>query len=272
MSLADSWSLSQIRDAVRRELLDPTGRWFPDAELNLYINDYQNLLQSQFEFVWQVNTYTMTQGSSTAGGGWGSTIWGSGAFAEGISLSGNTITPILSLGAIPNILRLDAVYFTQGGTNTNTFRLSPRSIEDLDRLQFGWRQETPLLQPELVFQVDAGHIQFWPPPPGTGTYIFEYPVLLTLATDTSTIQIPAWTRYDGIAYATYRALSRFGPNQDLPRAARYRKRNADNAKRFRKTYDAYFPEHAASLRPGLRFAGRITNPRQNRYQVPGSGV
>lgn len=269
MSLSQPWQLSDIRLAVREELLDSTGKWWSDSELNLYIIDHENELQSIFEFVWTTSTYTMF-GAGTGGGGWGQGQWGSSTFAQPVSFGGNA-SPVLSLSNLNNILRLDAVYFTAGGTDTNTFRLSPRSIEDLDRLQFGWRQEAPLLNPELVFQVDSNNIQFWPPPPGAGIYIFEYPVLLTYTTDTSTMQIPSWCRYDTISYCAYRALSRFGPNQDLPRAARYKKRHDNNIKRFRRTYDAYFPEHAAALRPGLRFAGRILNPRQNRYQVPGSG-
>lgn len=270
MAFSTPWQLSDIRNSQRRELLDLSARWWSNSELDQYTNDWLAILQSQFEFVWTTTTYTMSS-TTASGGGWGQAVWGNDSFGQPVILDAS-ISPILSLSNFPTMLRLDAVYFSPGGTNTSIHRLSPRSIEDLDRLQMDWRAETPLLQPELVFQPDAEHVQFWPPPPGSGTYIFEYPVILVLATDTSTLQLPPWTRHDAVAYGAYRALSRFGPNQDLTRASRYRRRHETNLRRFRRTYDAYFPEHAPALRPGARWAGQITQPRQNRYVPPGGGL
>lgn len=239
------WTLLQIRQSVRRELLDLTGQWWNDTEINQYINDWQNVLQSQFEFVW-----------------------------SRVQLTNALSTITLTTAVATDILRLDAIYFWPGtgtwGTDTSTRRLSPRSKLDLDILQMDWRNVTTNTgnQPEVCYQDDIYTVSFWPPPPGTGTYLFEYPTLLTMTADQQTMQVPCWTRYSALAYCSYRAYGRFGPNQDLRKAQRYKRRFEMQLRKIRKIYDAYMPEKAEMLRPGRKYMGNILIPRANNLQIP----
>lgn len=235
MALSDRWTLNQIRSTIRRELLDPTGRWWSNDELNQYINDWQSQLQTQFEFVWTTATLTFTA----------------------------TDTSYTLTSVAPNALRMSDVYYCAGGTDTSTGRLSPRSLADLDTLQRDWRNVTAgdAQGPTIVYQNNAQTICFWPPPLGTGTAYFEYPVVTTMTTGTSTMQIPPWTKYSVVPYCRYRAYSRFGPNQDLNKAIRARK-NWDKQKRLiRRFWDAYFPDKSEMLRPGRKWAGQVLRTR-----------
>jgi hypothetical protein len=99
-------------------------------------------------------------------------------------------------------------------------------------MQRDWRGTAAAagIDPVIVYQNNAQTVSFWPPPAGTGTVYFEYPVLCTMTTTVSsgtfvdgTMAIPAWTRYSAIPYCRYRAYSRFGPNQDINKASRARK-------------------------------------------------
>ena len=95
MAFTDRWTLLQLRTSARRVLADPAGRFWSDAELNNYIDEWQSNLQDQFEFAW--NTATITT-----------------------SLSTHTITNIAT-----DIMRLDAVYW-------NEWRLNGRTKQNLD--------------------------------------------------------------------------------------------------------------------------------------------
>lgn len=231
MALYTAWTLNQIRTTVRRELLDPTGKWWTNEELNQYINDWQETLQSQYEFVWSISTLTFT----------------------------STTTKFTLSTVCPNVMRVDGVWYTNGGTDTSTGRLSPRSMADLDTFQRNWRGTAAAagIPPIIVYQENAQTISFWPPPAGTGTAYFEYPVLCTMTAGTSTMQIPPWARYSVIPYVTYRAYARFGPNQDIPKAARRRRAWERQLRLIRRFYDGYFPDKAEMLRPGRKWAGQI---------------
>lgn len=238
---------------VQRELVDPAGLYWGTAEINSYLNEWQEILQSRFEFTWGSTTIT------------------------------NALSTLTLSNIIPNALRLDAIYFVPGtwtktsGTSTTVVvdpsirRLSPRSLIDLDFIQRDWRalgSNPPVFQPEVSYQNDPQSVSFWPPPPGTGTYIFEYPLLTTFATDTSIMVIPAWTRYSAAAYCCYKAQIRFGANQDIPKAQRRLRQWNRMLKRYQKIYDNYFPERAEMLRPGRNWAANILIPRQQTLQVP----
>lgn len=233
------WTLAQIRAAVQREILDPANQWWSVAELNQYINDWQSTMQSQFEFVW--GTATVATSSAT-----------------------------LTLSNVdPAMLRMDAVFIVPGtgtwGIDTSTRRLAPRSRIDIDQIQLTWAQVTTNtgLMPVLTWQDDIYTVSFWPPTPGMVNFVFEYPVLTTLVNDSDVMQVPCWTRYSAIQYCAYRAYGRFGPNQDLPKALRRKRRWEACMRKFRKVYDAYQPERSEMLRPGRRYAGNILIPRQN---------
>lgn len=229
MALSDKWSLSTLRTAARRELGDPNGLFWPDAELNLYINDWQNELQSTFEFVWGTTTTTATA----------------------------TIT---LLAVAPTMLRVDAIYFKHG-TSTSVNRIVPRSKTDLDAIKRAWRQDIAQDTPLVVYQDDQDTVSFWPAPTASGTLFLEYPTQLTLTSSTDTMGIPAWTRYSCKDYVGFRAFSRFGATQNQLKAARYKTKFDRQVKLFQKFYDNYMPENAAMLRPGGKFAADILNPR-----------
>lgn len=242
MSLDQRWTLSSMEDACYRELLDPNHQWWLEPEIHNYIDNWAQELQSNFEFSW--GTATISTALST------------------VTLS-NVAT---------DIMRLDAIYCCPGtgtwGIDTNTYRLSPRDVIDLDEIARDWRSQGTLLLPTSSYQNDAYTVSFWPVPPGTCTFIFEYPRSTAFAAPGSQMQAPAWCRYGVIPYVAYKALSRFGPNQDLQKAARYRKRHDANLRRYRKIYDAYLPEHAPVLRPGRKWSSEIVNPRQNNQRLP----
>lgn len=269
MALYTPYTLTDLNQQARQELMDPVGQWWPDTELNQYINDWQQLLQSQMEFVWSSATFTMSFGLTGMASQWGIAVWGTSVFGGTSTSSGSGISPTINLPGIdPNMLRCDAIYYSPGGTDTAVRRLYPRLAEDIERIAIDWRSQGSGILPEVVYPVDAQTVGIWPPPTGTGTYIFEYPVLLTMTTGSDAMRVPAWTRYGATPYVAYRALARFGPNQDLQRAMRYRKRHEDNFKMYRRTYDAYLPEHSPMLRPIRRFGRDILIPRQFVLQRP----
>lgn len=230
MSLSTPYTLSDIRATARRELLDPQGKFWANDEIDEYANDWNHILQSQFEFAWSTATYTIT---STA-----------------------TQLPLTNFAS--NIMRVDAIYY-RGGTDTSTGRLSPRSMSDLDTFQRNWRHDTALagIDPIIVYQQDAQSVSLWPPPNGTGTLYLEFPIMGTMATSTDTMAAPAWTRYTAIPYILYRSYARFASTQDLGKATRYRKVWDNQLQLIRKFYDGYFPDRAEMLRPGRKWAGNI---------------
>ncbi len=247
MPTSDKWSLNQLRAVCRRDLFDPTGKWWTNDELNRYINDWQHLLQTQYEFIWGSATMTRTDLSTATATG---TMW-------------------LLTDIAPNIMRIDAIYLTSN-TDTATLRLSPRSKEDIDTLQRDWRSVLPApgVPPSIAYQLDAFHISVFPPPVGTMTYYYEYPVTTTMTQSTTvvgtatsivdgTMSIPAWTRYSVKSYVRYRAYSRFGANQDLKKAARAKRQWEYEKKWIRRVWDGYQPDKSEMLRPGRRWAGQI---------------
>lgn len=233
MALSDLWTLAQLDSAVRLELGDPNAKWWTETEIQKYLNDWQELLQTQFEFAW--NTATIT----------------------------NSAVTVTLASFAPDMMRLDAIYYTPGGTDTWTGRLSPRTLIDLDFLQQDWRAVTTATgnQPEIAYQYDSLTVSFWPPPPQLGTYIFEYPVTATFSTTTSTTIVPAWCRYSAINYCCYRAFARAGPNQNTQKAQRYKRLWEIDLRRIRNFFNAYFPEKAEMLRPGRKWNSNILRPR-----------
>lgn len=221
---------------VRRELLDPTGRWWTNDEIDQYTNDWNDTLQTQYEFVWNTATITFT----------------------------DTTTQFALTAIATDIMRLDGVWFCSGSfsgtqTDTSTGRLSPRSMADLDTFQRNWRgtQAATGIDPIIVYQQNAQSVSFWPPPAGSGTVYFEYPIAVTMSTHTSTMCAPAWARYSAMPYVLYRCYARFASTQNLGKAARYRKAWERQLQLIQKFYDAYWPDKAAMLRPGRKWAGNV---------------
>lgn len=209
--------------ACRQTLLDPNNQWWTDTELNTYIEDWQQVLQDEFELVW--GSASIVTASATL-----------------------TLTQIAA-----DILRLDAVYWNGRG-------LVGRSKEELDDIQRNWRSATPAT-PEVVFQNDSRSLSLFPPPLVTGTLVLEYPKSLTLSTNTSTISIPAWARYSAPNYVAFRAFLRAGPNQDINRALKRKAKFALQRNRIRTIKDNFFAERSPHLKPSGVYEGNILRPR-----------
>lgn len=249
---------------VRNELADPSGsaltKW-SDSELNRYIGDWQDILQNDFEFCWGVTTATLTQ----AGGGsqWNFFQWNGTTFnASGSSTSLATVT-LANIAS--NIIRPAMVFFISTASGVAS-RLVPRNKLDLEIVQRDWRASQSYNFPTVVYQDDPTVINLWPSPLTAGTLVLEYPVTVALASDTSTIAIPAWTRYTAKHYCAYRALMRFGATQNLSKAARYRKLWERDLLRVSKIWNGYQPDRAEMLRPGGKWAKDILNPRTTLIQ------
>jgi hypothetical protein len=223
MALSDRWTREQLRSAVRRELMDPNNTFWTDTELNLYLDDWQQEVQEELEFVW--GTATLTTTDST--------------FA------------LTDLGT--NILRPDHFIW-------NNVRLSPRSKNDLDAWRPYWREADPA-SPYVCYEVDSGTYGLWPPPDSAGTLSVEYPRILTFSSDIAPMDLPAWTRYSAINYCTYRAYERYGPNHDLNRAYRRKSKFLRQVARYKNIKAQFFPDKPLSLRPGGPYESQILNPK-----------
>jgi len=214
--------------------MDPNARWWGDGELNSAIGHWQDRLQDELEFVWGSATYTTSSATIT-------------------------LTNVAT-----DILRLDGIWW-------NNKRLSPKSKEELDVLDRNWRNANAAT-PYVTYQDNDTTVSFWPPPSTAGTAIFEYPKLLTFASSTSTMELPAWARYSCINYCAMRAYGRFSPNQDLDRSARYKAKFARQLRRYVTLKANYWPDKYLVLRPAERYEKEILQPEplQTGAVVPGT--
>ncbi len=235
MALSDLWTRLQLRNMVRTELLDPAGKFWPDAELNTYLERWQTRLQSDFEFVWGTATAALGTGTAT-----------------------------LTLSAVASdMMRLDAIYWA---TSTSTQRLVGRSKEDLDILKRNWREDLPL-EPRVAYQDDFYTVSVWPPPQAAGSLIFEYPKVASFGGSDSPMVIPAWTRYSAKNFCVHHALLRTGPNQDLDRAKRRKAKFEKQLKSYRTMFDNFFPDKALTLRPGGKYEIDILDPMKWQFEL-----
>lgn len=228
MPLSTKWTRFQIRDAVRRELLDPNARWWSNVEIDSYIAAWQDVVQDSLECVW--GSATATVGSNT------STL---------------TVTNVAS-----DILRLDAVYW-------NNVRLVGRNRDELDRLVREWRNSS-LGTPLVVYQHDPRTVSFWPGPDVVGTAVFEYPKRLDFTDDNSAMTLPAWARYSAVNYCCWRAYLRHGPNHDLNRAARRKAKFLRQLARYKSIKASFLPDHCPALRPGGAYEADILTPNRSK--------
>lgn len=257
MALSDLYPLSTLRALVRRDLAEPSAHFWSDSELNIYINDWQNALQNEYEFIWGITTATQTISGTNATWDfftWDNSVWD--ASGSVISLATVTFSSVA-----PAMLRPDAIYFIVPD-GSSAHRIVPRDLLDLDAMRRDWRTQTAEQTPLVAYQQTNETVSFWPPPTANGTLIFEYPVLLTLTADIDTMRIPAWTRYTCSHYVLYRAFARFGATQNLGKAAFYKTRWDRDVKRISKNWHAYMPQSGERLRPGRKWAQDILNPRR----------
>lgn len=223
MPISDKWTLGSHITAARQELVDPNGKWWTDTELTYYINDWQQDVQNLYELVW---------GSAT------------------ITTSTDTIT----LTAVAtDIFRLDAVYW-------NNVRLTPKDKTGLDNFRRDWRGVTGP-DPVVTYQGDINSVSLYPAPIGTGTLIFEYPLLpITLASSTDTSPLPGWVKYSSINYSAMKAYRRAGPRQDVNRAQMYKTLVQRDFNEIRLMKDAYQPEKFLTFRPATKYEREVLQP------------
>ena len=237
--LSDKWTLSQLRTLARNELADPNARWFPDSELNQYLDEWQTRLQDWFEFVWNTNTASITAIGTTTS-------------STGVLIPAGTASILLST-FLPDALRVDAFYWISSTDTTSNkgVRIAARNKQDLDILIRDWRYVLPADPPLVVYQDDITDIVLWPPPANNGTLIAEYPVKTTTfgGTSTATMQIPAWTKYSASVYCAYRCYLRTGPRQDIQKAMTYKAIWMRYIYRYRRMWDNYLPDRYTQLKP-----------------------
>jgi hypothetical protein len=240
MALSDLWTQAQLVTAARRELMDPTGTlsWsWTDLELQMYVSDWQTILQDKFEFTW---------GSATT------------AVASNTNTYGPYEFPLTNVAT--NMLRPGNMWYaTQNGTGTpNWFRLVGRTKEEIEIMERDWR-EVGTGVPQVAYMSDVNTIGIWPPPSVNGTLLSEYPKQIIFAATTSTMQTPAWTRYSYLDYVCWRALERPGPNQNLIKSSRCKARLVAKLKRYKTIWENYLPDKAPSFRIGGTYEGDILN-------------
>lgn len=240
------WSRGDFKNVIRREVMDTSSRWFTDTELNQYLDNWLQDLQQEYEFVWAINTITV--GTVSTGS---SLIFGTGTFT-------------------PGMLRNEAVYY-------NGFRLAGRLLQDLEVGDPIWRSDlgigtsagtntwdTPRL---AVMYPDYGNILIWPTPfPanfGGGTnsnvFVFEYPCLLSFATDTSTNPLPVWTQWSAKSYVCAKLFKRLGPLNDLKKSQRYSAQYQRAKLRIHRMWTNFLPERYRRIVPAI-------NPNMAHYE------
>ena len=226
--------------------MDTNTRWFQDSEINQYLDDWLNDIQQTYELVWAINTITI------------GTVSGSLCI-----FNTNTFTP--------GMLRCEAVYYNQ-------FRLAGRLLQDLEVGDPIWRSDlgigtnvgtntwdTPRI---AAMYPDAQNILVWPtpPPPGyfqgtsSNVFTFEYPCLLSFASDASTCGLPFWTQWSAKPYVCNKLFQRPGPVNDTKKAMRYAAGYERAKLRITRMWHSYLPERYRRLQPGQHYEWEIQTP------------
>jgi hypothetical protein len=234
-----TWTRADFKNIIRREVMDTNTNWLNDNELNQYLDNWLNDLQQEYEFVWAINTLTV-----------------------GTTTGSNLIFPTSTF--TPGMLRHEAVYY-------NGFRLSGRLLQDLEVGNPLWRNglvfgtttfDTPRMS---VMYPDSQNILIWPtPPPPTGTFsnvfVFEYPCLLTFATDTSASGLPPFTNWCAKDYVCAKFFQREGPVNDPKKAMRYWAKYQRAKARVTAIWDSYMPERYRLLKMANHYEWEILIP------------
>lgn len=243
------WTRADFKGVIRREMMDTNTRWFGDGELNLYLDNWLQELQQEFEFVWAVATLTV------------GTITSPDGTAPPLCIISTSIFQ-------PSMLRNDAVYY-------NGFRLAGRLLQDIEVGNPVWRGNPGVgtatdsnfydIPRASVMYPDSQSILIWPcPPPPQGTasnvFIFEYPSIPSFATDTSTSPLPVWTQWSAKSYVASRLYQRPGPLNDARKAMRYAAQYARAQLRMRRMWDSFLPERSRRLQPGAHYEWEILTP------------
>jgi len=217
MAVSDKLTQAQIATNVRREVMDSGTLWVSAAELNQYIEDWQDELQNKLELVWTTATFTNT-GSATL-----------------------TMTDVAT-----DVQRVDAIYWENR-------RLLEKSKDSLEQeVGLNWRAASTSTAPLVYYMNDSASVSFWPPPDSSLEYtlIFEYPPVLTFAATTNTHMVPAWTKYTATTYGAMRVFQRRGALFNSDKFLRYKALWEKQLERLRVLKQNYFPKRSWSTIPG----------------------
>jgi len=255
------WSRTDFKNVLRRELMDTNTRWFTDADLNLYLDNWLQEIQQEFEFIWAISTLTV------------GTVTGTQTTTVGTVTTTTPPQLVISTSTFtPGMLRNEAVYY-------NGFRLAGRNLQDLEVGDPVWRGDTgagagaPSTNPYVydvpraaVMYPDSQNILIWPcPPPPTGTlsnvFVFEYPCNLAFGSDAGTSGLPVWTQYSARPYVCMKLFQRPGPLNDLKKAQRYKAQFERARLRVRRIWDNFLPERFRVLKPGGSYEWNILIPQ-----------
>ena len=239
MSAYTNWSLAEARRQIREDLMDPSGKWWSDAFLNLQIDQWQNELQQDYELIW--GSATVITASST------------------ITLS----------SIVPPMSRLEAVYYIGTSSGDRGYRLAGRLLQDLEVGNMEWRNALPSTPREII-QYDSTAMIVWPPLPTTGTFVFEYPQALSFNGDASLISLPPWTQWSVKPYVCSKAYLQPGPVNDIIKALRYKKLYDLEKARIKLLWDNWLPERYRRLKPASHYEWDILKPPPA-WSAPGGG-
>lgn len=212
MALSDKWTLGDYKTLVRYELMDSSARWWSDAEITTYIQDWVNDVQDR----WGLTKGTATVVTSSAT---------------------HTISALAT-----DVWRLERVWFNQKP-------IMPRVEGDLDVLYKEWRNAGSGTEPQNVFMQGAGTMVLWPPLSTTGTLEIEYTKSLSVGTNTTTVDLPGWVRYSVRPLVGFRAYLRAGPNNNVRKAARYKAQYEKVMRRLGGVWAGFMPQRYIQLQP-----------------------
>ena len=237
MSQYQQWTYTYLSTLVREELMDLGAKWWSENELLLYVQDWVDDVQQNFNLTWGSCTLTISGNALT-------TLSSGGQFAPTfIAVSTMTPTP----------MRIEAFYW-------NGWRLAGRLLEDLEAGEPEWRATLPD-SPRMVVQYDAQSWFLWPQPSYTGTLVCEYPIVTTaVTTNDTTLQVPFWAQYSAKPFICARAYAKPGPTNDLKKTLRYQKQYQDATNKIKTYWDGYNPYRYLKLKPAGQYEWDILTP------------
>ena len=204
--------------------MDSSGRWWTTTELDGYINDWSQIMNNEYGFVLGFNTVVTATTTLTASS----------------ALPGHSF---------PAHCWANGTYIPH------------QKIQDLDSLDREWRTNTGSGLAKAWTDIDAGEtLIIYPVSTATQIYVFEYPICPTLLTDSSTLVLPAWTKYSVIPYGCWKAYLRQGPNHSPTKALRYKAIWDRKNRRLSSIQKNYWPRKTQSLKMPTRFEGQMLNP------------
>jgi len=181
-------TVATMLTSIRRQLADATGRWWSDAQLIDYLEDWQTDLNNKYEFSVGTATTTMSGASVTLPSDCQRVLWVIGSSTNGVP-----------------------------------YTIPPTSESVLSRVSSEWRFEWGY-EPGAWVQTTDTALEVWPAQLGPTELRIEYTKKFYLPTTTSTIGVPAYCIWHGVAEVMRRAYLALGPNYDLNRSLRWKAR------------------------------------------------